>query len=526
VISPPVSESARECAAPSVRSGDAPFWIAVGACCILICLSITNVSLWIDEGFTAWLAAHPSLGSVVAALTSPFQATSADRQYPLYVLWIWSWVRLFGSSEFALRSANAPFGVLYVLSLALTCRYVFFRRFAWIPFAFAPFIWFYMNEARSYLMLASLATAATGAAIAYAYGSPSFRRRAIWLLAAFSLLALLTNILAVFLFPGLMIFALWSLRGSAAPRWREWLAPTLVIGPLIALALAFYAGTFVGAGGKDELRSNHRGIPSVAFAAQVLYEDAGFDGLGPPRNDLREDPTNIGPRYAVFLLIGVTALALAVMLALRRSYDARFKPLLLGWIVSLALAVAVSYLLHARFLGRHMAAAFPLLMFSLLACLRYRASLVLLAAVFFISDLRLSALPEYWKDDYRDAVQYVAARAQIGSAIIDWAADDRTANYYGLALAHPGNEGFGRYLQVGWPVRAQGIAVSLMRPEAVNVLLKNQLAQHEPVYLALSKVDVFDANQGWEDAIENYRPAVVARYRAFAIYRFSSPSRR
>ncbi len=525
MIAPAAAKSTSNSVAFPKRSGDALFWISVGVCCVLIGLSITNVSLWIDEGFTAWIAAHPTIASVAAALASPFQATAADRQYPLYVLWIWSWVRVFGSSEVALRAANVPFGVLYVLSLALTSRYVFSRRFAWIPFAFAPFIWFYMNEARSYLMLASLATATTAAAIAYAYGPRTFRPSAVWLLAGFGLLALLTNILAVFLFPGLVVFAFWSMRGPAAPAWRDWFAPALAFGPLIALALIFYAGTFVGAGGQNELRSNHRDIPSLAFAAQVLYEDAGFDGLGPPRNDLRDAPTNIAPRYAAFMLFGLIALTLAVILALRNAYDARFQPLLVGWIVCFVLAVAVSYLLHSRFLGRHMAAALPLLLFALMLGMRYRASLVLLAAVFFLSDMRLSVLQEYWKDDYRSAVHDVVTRAQ-NDSIIDWAADDRTANYYGLALAHPGHEAYGRYLQVGWPVRAQGVAVSLMRPQTVDAMLKSQLAQGKPIFLALSKLDVFDSFGGWQHAIDEYQPLVVARYRAFTIYRFSSTGQR
>jgi MFS family permease len=520
-----ISAAPRDRVTDRRRSGDAVFWVAAGAACVAICFAITNVSLWIDEGFTAWLCAHASIGSVVAALASPFQATAADRQYPLYVLWIWSWTHVFGSSEIALRSANAPFGVLYVLALALPCRHVFDRRFAWIPFAFAPFIWFYMNEARSYLMLASLATAVTAAAVTYAYGPQAFRPRAVWLLGAFGLLALLTNVLAVFLFPGLAVFAILTLRGSAAPRWREWRGPALAFGPLIALTLIFYAFTFLGGGGRNELRPNHRDLPGVAFAAQVLYEDAGFDGLGPPRNDLREQPTKIARPYAVLLLLGLSALAVAVTLALRNSRDPRYRPLLLGWIVSFVVAIAVSYALHTRFLGRHMAATLPLLLFALVALVRYRASLVLIAAVFLISDARLGLLPAYWKDDYRAAVRDVVARVQAAPGTIDWAADDRTANYYGLGLTYPGNAAVGRYLQVGWPEKARGVAVSLMRPQAVDRLLESQLALGKPVYLVLSKLDVFDTYGGWQQAIARYHPATVATYRAFTILRFASPER-
>jgi MFS family permease len=526
MISPPAFENTAGSKTLSRHSNDAMFWIAVGACCVLICFSITNVSLWIDEGFTAWLVAHPSIASVAAALASPFLGSASDRQYPLYVLWVWSWARLFGSSEVALRSANMPFGVLYILALALPCRYMFSRPFAWIPFAIVPFVWFYMNEARSYMMLTSMATAATAAAIAYVYGPQAFRPRAAWLFAGFILLALLTNVLAVLVFPGLALFAMLGLRVSSAPRWREWIGPALVVGPLIILAIAFYAFTFLGSGGRSELRANQRDAPSVAFAGQILYEDAGFDGLGPPRNDLREKPTKIAARYAAFLLFGAVALALAVLLALRNSYDPRARQLLLAWIVSTVLSVVVSYFLHTRFLGRHLAATLPLLLFGLIALTRYRASLVLLAAIFLVSDIRLCMLPEYWKDDYRGAVQFVISRAQTTPCTIDWAADDNTAGYYGLALTHSGHVGLERYLYVGWPERARGVAAAFMRPGSVGTMLEAQLAQEKPVYLALSKPDTFDSYHGWQDAIDEYHPAVVATYRAFTIYRFSSAKKR
>ena len=504
--------------------GDIAFWLVTAACCVLLCLSITNVSLWIDEGFTAWLVAHPTLGSIVAALSSPFQATAADRQYPLYIVWIWCWTRIFGSSEIALRTSNMPFAVLYVLSLALASRYIFLRRFSWIPFAFAPFIWFYMNEARSYLMLASLATAATAAAIAYAYGPSAFRRHAAWLLGIFALLTLLTNVLAVFLFAGLIVFGSIVFR-SVAPRWREWLVPALVLGPPMALVIVFYAFTFIGGSGQNELRSNHRGASGIAYSAQILYEDFGFDGLGPPRNSLRDEPTKILRYDAASLGFGLVGFALAVILALRRPLDPRFWPLVLGWAASFLIALAVSYFLHTRFLGRHMAATFPLLMFTLMALLRYRTSIVLLAMVFFLSDIRLSLLTQYWKDDYRAAVRDVIAEARLTGCTIDWAADDRTANYYGLALAHPGHAAFGRYLEVGWREESRGVAVSLMRPEVVDSLIRSQLSERKPVCLALSKEDVFDSFNGWQRAISDDRPSVVARERAFTIFLFSSARR-
>jgi hypothetical protein len=495
------------------------FWCAVVACVGLLALSVTNVSLWIDEGFIAWAVDHRTPFEIARALIPPYIPSPADRQYPLYDLWMWVWTRAFGSGEYALRSANLPFGALYVVALALTCRYGFRRRFAWIPLAFAPFIWYYMNEARPYLMLAAFATCAAGATAVYAFGPPSSSRHAReYILPAF-FIAWATHILAVLLLPGIIVTCAIAARYRRDISLSSWSRPLLIWAiPLVALAV-FYGLTLTGGRIVAEVGNNqNRGGSLTSFAAEVVYEHAGLSGLGPARNALREfGGLAASTSYAVPLFLGIVGLVLAVWLGAREG-GRRTAVCFAAWAVSFALAIVASELLHARFLGRHLAAVFPLLAIALMSLVRTRLQFALVLAVFAASDLRLALVPDYWKDDYRSAVTDVIERQAQGGGAIDWVADDLTANYYGLSLA--GDRQAKGAVPVPWPVLARGTFGMDLRPASTMSLLSAQLHDGKPVYVAISKGDVFDYYHGWHDAIELLHPDLVAEYRTFSIYRF------
>jgi len=499
------------------------FWCAVVVCVALLVLSITNVSLWIDEGFIAWVVDHRTPLEIARSLVPPYIPSAADRQYPLYDLWMWLWTRAFGSGEYALRSANVPFGALYVVALALTSRYGFRNRFAWIPFAFAPFVWYYMNEARPYLMLASFSTCAAGAMAVYAFGPPPASARARNLVLPAFLLAWATHILAILMVPGLAIIFILSARYRRDITVSAWYRPLLVWAiPLLALAV-FYGLTLAGGRVIEEVGSNqNRGGSPTTFALEIVYEQAGMAGLGPARNALRSVGTvSANNPYAVPVILGSLGLALAVWLG-RRSGGRRTAICFAAWALSFALAIVASEVLHARFLGRHLAAVFPLVAIGLMSLVRTRLQFALFLAVFAASDLRLALLPDYWKDDYRSAVADVIERQEKSGGAIDWVADDFTANYYGLSLA--GDRQAQGAIRVDWPVRAHGFFAMDLSPRDTMSLLRAQLGDGKPVYLAISKGDVFDYYHGWQDAIARLHPPVVAEYRTFLIYRFARPA--
>lgn len=107
---------------------------------------LERLSLWWDEGFTAW-ASKLSPSQII-----PF--AKSDNQAPLYYLLQHYWTALFGNSEFALRALSALFG-----TLALPIFYVLVKKVLKDGMAAALAMWlfafsmkqiWYSREARVY----------------------------------------------------------------------------------------------------------------------------------------------------------------------------------------------------------------------------------------------------------------------------------------------------------------------------------------------------------------------------------------
>ena len=142
--------------------------VAVGA------IAITGQSLWIDEGAAAFKAIQPSLGEWWQALR---EDGSSNLQMPLHFFYAWLWEKIFGGSEIALRAANVPPLILAFVGIAWGLK----ARPRWqfwliVLAAINAFTWYYMNEARPYILLFA-GCCATFACLARAYFSPSFGSR-------------------------------------------------------------------------------------------------------------------------------------------------------------------------------------------------------------------------------------------------------------------------------------------------------------------------------------------------------------
>jgi hypothetical protein len=511
----------------SSRSVDSnvTFWCVVAACLVALTFAVSSVSLWIDEGFIAWAVDHRTPLEIARALVPPYIPSPADRQYPLYDLWMWLWTRAFGTSEYALRMANLPFAGLYVVAIALAGRYAFRNRFAWVPFALAPFVWYYVGEARPYIMLMGFAACAASAMAVYAFAPPPWSARGRTYVLPFLAIALASHILAILVIPGLVVIGVLAVRARPDLTFAAWRRPLLIWATPFAALVLFYGLTLGGGRVSAEVSNNQNRGGSVAeFALGGIYEQAGFAGLGPPRNLVRSGGFfEALPPYALPLGLGVAGFALAVGLGLREG-SRRVGISVVAWGVSTVLALALSEVLGARFLGRHLAAVFPLASLALLSLMRTRAQVVLFLAVFVASDIRFATLDEYGKDDYRSAVSDVMDRQRYTGGAIDWVADDITANYYGLSLVG-GRQDSGA-ISDNWPVRAYGVFGMNLDAATTRSLLRMQLRSGRPVYVALSKADTFDAQHGWQAAILDLKPRVVATYRTFTIYEFGAGKRR
>lgn len=125
--------------------------MVVGA--ILRFWRIGALSLWFDEGYTAWAINHPPRQII--------RMLGADTAPPLYYLLLHAWTVFFGRSEVALRSFSAVFGIAAIPLVAAIARRLLVR-----PSAVAGAAWVlvlsypqtaYSQEARAYEFTAFLA---------------------------------------------------------------------------------------------------------------------------------------------------------------------------------------------------------------------------------------------------------------------------------------------------------------------------------------------------------------------------------
>lgn len=499
----------------------------------LLGLAITRQSLWMDEGFTAWFASHESFASFFSTLMGSKEAPG-DPQMLFYLLYMWGWVKVWGASEIALRAANIPFAILLVGTIRWASRTLFRRADAWMLLCLSPFMWFYMNEARPYVAVMAFAAAALVAALAYLMHPADYRVLAPWFCLTALLLACGSHILGLFLVPSLVALAVvitWNQPAVRRNLLRDWSPASLSLLPVFLALGAFFLWTSrFGVNMK-------RAEPGIANLAFVLYEFSGFAGLGPPRNELRENPhVHILIAYWPWLLIGIAATLAVAYVLLRTSPDRIARGLVISLLTGLSIASIVSKVAHFQLLGRHAAVFFPMLFILLLAWTkdaahssgtRYlgAAALTALAVAWGISDLRLVLLPQYEKESYRAASSISVARADQSGGEILWAADTHTAYYYGVRVTSPypdaGSVTADTYSRLAWPVRGQAIDAGNWTIEQATAYVDHRNA---PLILVLSRPDLYDEKRGWRALVEKQRPAVVGVMNEFQIFEWPARS--
>jgi hypothetical protein len=484
-------------------------------------LAITRQSLWIDEGFTVWFASPQSFHSFFTSLIGS-RGAPGDPQFIFYLLYMWEWIKQFGASELSLRAANIPFAVIFIYTMSWASRRFFWNANLWALFCLSPFFWFYLNEARPYMALIAFSSVASVALLAYLLEPERYHSTAPWFCVIALFIAWGTNILAIFLVPPLLVLvAITTIRN---PKRRQdflshWLRPVLCSLPAFFALGAFY--TWVSANGVNKPEGN----PGVANLAFAFYEFAGFAGLGPPRNDIRANPNlSIFLPYWPLLLLGAVALIAAVISVFRTAPSRPARNVTLAVIAAMGFALLFSRWEHFQFLGRHLAALFPLTLIPAMlppkkfgSPVRSRVAeiaFIALALVWALSDFRLVFLHNYQKDSYREACSIALARARQDGAVILWAADPVTAKYYGLNVnrgqfakseAVPGEA----FLAAGWTEDQARAYIS---------------GSPVPTILVLSKANPFDYRRGWTGLLEHQRPREIARLNAFSVFEWQTPT--
>ena len=223
----------------TARAGGSRWLPAIPAVVTLAVMlyQIQRPSFWRDEGATL-AAVHRSLPQMFRMLG--YQ----DAAHGAYYLLMWGWVRVFGSGEVALRLPSA-------IAMAVAAAFITLigRRLVspgaglagGLVFAALPSVTRYGQEARSYAMMAALATVASYLLIRALAAEPPSRRH--WLTGyAVALAGLgLANIFGLLLIPAHLPLLLLTLRqagGTDGPGGPAGAARRLLWGWLAAVAVA------------------------------------------------------------------------------------------------------------------------------------------------------------------------------------------------------------------------------------------------------------------------------------------------
>jgi hypothetical protein len=452
---------------------------------VLACMMPTGESFWIDETSTQLYASEPTLGAFKTRLVTE---NGSETQMPLGMLAFWGWEKIAGSSEWGLRALNIVWTLLAAAALYLIGRRL---RLPVLPFwlIVQPFLWFYANEARPYVMqiagaawllhgmIACIQTRASGSLWAFSFLVGAIVTAGASMLGAVSLFSVMV------IMGGFLVVS-----RSCPSRPAFWI---LGAGALLLAALGLYDLHTLSRGAGGTKIWNVGGV-NAAFAGYELF---GFLGLGPGRLEIREAARSGVPALITLFKpfgAGLGAMALLTVLLflpITRGID-RERRLLIG-LTALYAALSSALLLIAAciagfpFWGRHLAFALPAwTILTAWAATRLnekypgrplaRGIPLVLAVLLLTSSLSLRLAGRHRKEDYRGAASITLQTAGRGGRI-GWAADARTARYYGVSFTSIPGTGGAFEIHATLPERfASDMAVPL--PDAV----------------ILSKPDLFD----------------------------------
>jgi uncharacterized membrane protein len=198
---------------------------------------LASDSLWMDELFSIWLAKQ--------SFVRFWQVMSHENHPPLYYLMLSAWIKIFGSSAFAVRSLSAICGVAIIPVIFVAMRRLYNIQIAYyvaVLTAVLPPLVRYSQEARMYAPVALFATIALVGALLYLQ-TPNKKYGILF--AAGMTLALYTHYFSVFLWLMLVILIsgeIWLRQGfQSVKKWCVLCAlPVLAYLPWLGVIVSQY----------------------------------------------------------------------------------------------------------------------------------------------------------------------------------------------------------------------------------------------------------------------------------------------
>ncbi len=437
---------------------------------VLLLGALNTDSIDMMESQTWDYARIPTFPAFCKELTTD---SNAEAQMPMAMFSFWAWARAAGTGELAMRSLNLLWAAIALAALARAGRQL---SLPWLPLLFAiqPFVWYYMNYARTPLMQMAGGALLLAGALGYVRKTPQDGMDGILLCLGAVLLSGasmfgLTVLFAVAI--GLAAHGVWG-RLRLPMKGKILLFSTLSV---IAVLGAYYISSLLhGSGGSPIWTLS----PANIFF--VIYEFLGFQGLGPGRQELRFIIKGLEPaRELLPFLPGLLILAMAYFVILAASFkswltrdhhpvpavpmqekkdvqdfplsaSSRGHSLIAVWLMGLgvpALSAVILFLVAwvagITFWGWHLAGALPFWVLALAVTMHWgrqglwrktgRLAGRILILILLTSSLLLRFAPFHRHDDYRGAVAEALRISRTGRDVW-WVADYSGGVYYGLPL--------------------------------------------------------------------------------------------
>jgi len=452
---------------------------------LLLLPAVNNDSIDMDEAQTWDYARLGTFSEFVAELRSD---SASEAQQPLGMLAWWGWAKVFGTSEFAMRSINWLWLAIALIPLGILGARL---RLPWLPMLLAiqPFVWYSMNHARTPMMQVA-AGALLLLGIHTVFRDRQLRLPAVCILVTGAVILCGASMLGLIplatILIGLTLHIFWNrIHLPAVAK-----SIILAFGFFLTLLVLYYLTTlFRGAGGAKIWAVSPMNLLFVA------YEFLGFQGLGPGRQELRAIIKGFVPAWEMLpFLPGLLALAAAYTLLAFAAYKSWLtkefttaRPSILHgrvWLLGVGVTILSALILFVLawvvgfpFWGRHLAGVFPFWLVAIGLTLHWarqgiyrkagRSAAWALIILLCISSafIRLGAFHRH--DDYRSAATEAKRLAAEGKSVW-WVADHSGGAYYGLVLdpnIEPAQGRISYALNLASPPSEPPDVIILSRPE-------------------------------------------------------------
>ena len=321
---------------------------------VMLIISINAKSLWGDECLIYKYINSPNPLDV---LKKALESNGSEKQMPLFLLFSWIWTRIFGLSEIAMRSVNVLPAFLYAIYGYKIAQKVCKKKLIWLGvlfFLLNPIFVAYLNEARPYIGLLAFATAI----IYHSFYAEKFNsKKNIFAIHLFMLLGISFHLLFVFSF-GIYLCGILYHRKNNDLKFKNHVKTLLVCSPLYILLLGYMVFTFVFSSSMSIGFASGSVFSSLVVS---LYYIAGFGGLGPSRNDLRNPSLSDLTPFMVITIIALAIILLVFFVILikksfKRPFNTRTFWLLISGVFLLVCFSLLAIVCKYSFWERHIIA--------------------------------------------------------------------------------------------------------------------------------------------------------------------------